>query len=202
MRCIKANRPCGGYEHGALFPFRQHAAHGAPSQTVLPSTARKCGIPKRVPIPGTNFLPEDSIPTEVSDSESNELALRAFFYDYCIASTNKNLSRGFLSDLESTAYSLGPDSDLVKACQAVGFGSHGKALNRPQLVRKSERFYQDLLGSFASTMTTSAAANNGRSVRVSMLLGLYQVGRSLALLDVPGETTLTAWNAGTDCNDQ
>jgi hypothetical protein len=121
------------------------------------------------------MLPEDTIPTEVSQAESNGFALRAFFYDCCLISTNHNLSRGFFSGLESMAYQLGPDSDVVRACQAVSFGSHGKPLNRPQLVRKSELFYQGLLGSFARTIERTSSSDTAHAIRVSTLLGLYQV---------------------------
>src|ERR1700742_4944648 len=75
LRCIKANRPCGGYEHGVLFPFREYTAQSTHAPASYLSTARKCGIPKRVPIPGTDMLPEDTIPREVSQAESDGLAL-------------------------------------------------------------------------------------------------------------------------------
>ncbi|KIX00977.1 uncharacterized protein Z518_10043 [Rhinocladiella mackenziei CBS 650.93] len=175
MRCIKANRACGGYEHGTFSTFRQYGTQGAYQPSSIPSTARKCSMPKRVPVPGTNVLPEDTLPAETSQAESNGLALRAFFYDYCIVSTNQNLSRGYLSGLEMMAYRLGPKSDLVKACQAVAFGSHGKPLNRPQLVQKAEMFYQELLGSLARAIESPASANVTESIRVAMLLGLYQM---------------------------
>ena len=73
-------------------------------------------MPKLVPLPGTDFYPEDALPLEISQAESNGLALRAFLYDYCIVSTNPHLSRGFLSGLEMLAYRRGPQSDIVKAC--------------------------------------------------------------------------------------
>jgi hypothetical protein len=129
----------------------------------------------RVPIPGTNILPEDTIPVEISQAESNELALRAFFYDYCIVSSNSNISRGFLSGLERMAHHLGPKSYLVQACQAVSFASHGKPLHRPQFVKKAEMFYQNLLGSLARAIENPASANTGEIKLVAMLLGIYQV---------------------------
>src|ERR1700710_3018816 len=113
MRFINANRPCGGYEPGVLSPFRIAQTTQLPNS--FPSTARKCGIPKRIPIPGTDSLPEDTIPTEVSQAQSNSFALRSFFYDYCVVSANQNLSRGFFSGLELMAYRLGAESDIVKA---------------------------------------------------------------------------------------
>jgi hypothetical protein len=175
MRCINANRVCGGYEYGTLTTFRQYEAKGAEPPLVFSSAARKCGMPIRAPIPGTDELPEDILPAEISQVESNALALRAFFYDYCVVSTNPNLSRGFLSGLEKTVSRLGPNSDLAKACQAVGFGSHGKPLNRPRLVRLAESLYQELLGSLARAIEKPTLANATESRLVAMLLGLYQV---------------------------
>jgi hypothetical protein len=134
----------------------------------------------RVPIPGTDALPPDTIPVETSQAESNELALRAFFYDYCIMPTNPNLSRGYLSGLEMMAYRLGPKSNLVRACQAVAFASHGKPLHRPQLVHKAEMFYEELLGSLARVIQSPASADATETKLVAMLLGLYQVISEIA----------------------
>lgn len=103
------------------------------------------------------------------------MALRAFFYDYCIIPTNKNLPRGFLSGLEMMAHRLGPKSDLVKACQAVSYPTHGMPLNRPQLVNKAKMLYQELLGSLATAIESSSLADSTESKLVAMLLGLYEV---------------------------
>ena len=175
MRCIKANRACGGYEHSTSTAFRQYGAQSPNDSWSLPSLARKCSLPIRIPIPGTDILPEDTIPSEVPQEQSNLLALRAFFYDYCTVSTNKNLSRDYLSGLEKLALRRGPKSDLVKACQAVGFASHGKPLRRPRLVRKAEIFNQELLGSMAKAIENPASTNHAEVRLVAMLLGLFQV---------------------------
>ena len=175
MRCLKANRGCDGYEDMAFSEFRQYGANH-PSSFI--STARKCSLPIRIPLPGTDILPEETLPPEVSQAQSNALALRTFFYDYCLISTNSNLSRGFLSSLETMAYHLGLKSDLVKACQAVAFACNGKPLHRPKLVRKAEVFYQELLGSLAKAIENRASANAAESKLVAMLLGLHQVAES------------------------
>ncbi|KAK9414641.1 putative Transcription factor domain-containing protein [Seiridium unicorne] len=175
MRCVKAKRPCSGYEDGEFSAFRQYGPHTAEETPPFPSSARRCGLPKRVPIPGTDVLPDDDIPPETSESQSNSLALRAFFYDYCVNSTNQDLSRGFLSRLEVMARRLGPSSDLVKACQAVSFASHGKPLNRPAFVRKAERFYHELLGALAKAIENPTPANADEARLIAMLLGLFQM---------------------------
>ncbi|KAI1868505.1 uncharacterized protein JN550_006421 [Neoarthrinium moseri] len=181
MRCIKAHRVCGGYEDGEFTAFRQYGPQAidetspSGSSPSTASTARKCSLPARVPVPNSDVLTEDAIPPETSEEESNELALRAFFYDFCITSPNANISRGYLSSIEALAHRLGPGSDLVKACQIISFASHGKPLNRPSFVTKGEFLYQDLLGSLARTMNQHSPGNFVEARLKSMLLGLYQI---------------------------
>ncbi|PVH86156.1 hypothetical protein DL98DRAFT_510819 [Cadophora sp. DSE1049] len=174
MRCFNAKRQCGGYENEVV----GRRPYGAPSTAqVLPSssTARKCTLPKRVPIPGTNMLPEDTIPTEVTMDESNALALRAFYYDFCVISTNQNLSLGYLSSLEKMVNRLGPKSDLAKVCQAIACASHGKPERRPQFVNRAEASYHHLLGSLAKKLESSTMGNTAEMRLLAMLLGLYQI---------------------------
>ena len=172
MRCINAHRPCSGYEQSASSTFRQYENLSGDKSPKFISAARKCSLPKRIPVPGTNIIPEDNIP--VSQPESDNFALRAFFYDYCIISTNSNLSRGYLSGLEMMLQRLGPTSDLAKACQAVMLATHGKPLQRPQLVNKAELYYQELLGSLAKSIDSPPFGNAVEEKLVAMLLGLYQ----------------------------
>jgi len=174
MRCLRANRGCSGYEDSSS-TFRQYEARRSDQPPIFESTARKCSLPKRLPVPGTGVLPEEILPAEVSEAESDQLALKAFFYDYCIISTNQNLSRGFLSGLERMVYRLGPTSDLARACQAIGFGSHGKPLNRPRLVDKADRIYQELLGSLAKAIDSPNLSDTTEARLVAQLLGIYQV---------------------------
>jgi hypothetical protein len=75
MRCIKANRGCDGYEDFAVSPFRQYEANHPWSFT---STARKSSLPKHVPLPGTNILPEESLPPETTQAEPMEVTLGHF----------------------------------------------------------------------------------------------------------------------------
>ncbi|RDL35209.1 uncharacterized protein BP5553_07140 [Venustampulla echinocandica] len=176
MRCIKANRPCGGYENDASPEFRQYEARN-PSQLSSSSLliARKCVIPKRVPIPGTDILPEDAIPPETSEEDSNMLALRCFLYDYYMISANRSLSRSYLSGLDELTHRLGPKSDLAKACQVVAFASHAKPLHRPRFIRKSGIFYQELLASLARAIEGSRSGNSVELKVIAMSLGLYQI---------------------------
>ncbi|KAH8676436.1 hypothetical protein BGZ60DRAFT_372142 [Tricladium varicosporioides] len=132
-------------------------------------------MPKRAPLPGTDILPDDILPVETSQAESDSLALRAFFYDYCFTSVNPNLSRGFLSLLERHTYQLCQKSDLIKVCQAVSFATHGKPLNRPMLVHRASIFNQELLGSLARALEDPTRASAVETKCIAMLLGLYQM---------------------------
>jgi hypothetical protein len=137
--------------------------------------ARKCSLPKRVPIPGTNVLPEDAYPPEMSLQQSNMFGFRCFLYDFGLASLNQNLSRSYLPDLEALVNQVGFESDLVKACRAVSFGSHGKRLNRPTFVSKAEVCHHEVLTSLRKKILRSSTTRAAELKRVVMLLGLYQV---------------------------
>jgi hypothetical protein len=193
LRCIKAGRPCGGYEHSALSPFRHHTTPGTQIPTILPTTARKCMLPRRSPLPGTDLFPEDAIPLEVSQAQSNGLALRAFFYDYCIVPTNRHISRGYFAELEMMAYRLGVESDLVKACLAVSFGAHSKPLNRPQLLRKADLLYQDLLRTFARAIESRSPSDEPLLGHIATLLGLYQVLILTIIAETCGDPDFNRW---------
>jgi hypothetical protein len=174
MRCINANRTCGGYEDSDKHIFRQYETQdgtASPSRSI----ARKCTLPLRVPDPITNIIPEDITPKEVPPEQVEEFALGAFFHDYPTTSTNHQLSRGYLDGLESMLHQLGLQSDLSKACRVVAFANHGLKLRRPGLTKKAEVLYHDLLGSLARAIEKPAFANSAELLMIAMLLGLYEV---------------------------
>ncbi|KAF4969055.1 hypothetical protein FZEAL_10305 [Fusarium zealandicum] len=130
------------------------------SLSAAPTTARKCMLPKRTCIPGTDAYQSDVCPSETPKGKAYEHALRGFFYDLCVPRTNQKLSRGYLSGLEVLAYHLGPKSDLVKTCQAVAFACHGMRLNRPRMKDTAERLHQELLGSLAKAIEVPDSATS------------------------------------------
>ncbi|KAI9148069.1 Transcription factor dbaG [Paramyrothecium foliicola] len=160
---------------GTIPLFREYAVQDKYQSPPLKSIARKCTLPPRQPTPGSDTLPEDGIPIEVSLAKCQELAVRSFLYDHCNVSSNRNLSRSYLSSLESLVRSLGLKSDLGKACSAAAAASHGKSMRRPQLVDRAERTYQELLGSMAKTLQDPAAATAVEAKYIAMLLGSYQI---------------------------
>lgn len=101
----------------------------------------------RVPLPGADVFPDDSLLVKTSRAERNKLAVRAFFYEYFIMSTYTNLCPGFLSGLEKMAYRLVLKSNLARASQTVAFAGHGRSLHRPKLAHRTGMLFQELLGS-------------------------------------------------------
>lgn len=172
MRCLNANRTCGGYEDKDQLIFRQYGPADEPPVRRL---ARKCSLPRRIPIPGTNIFPKDDLPQEVPEWMVEEFALRAFFYDYPITSTNPTIYRGYLDGLESMLTELGPESDLSKACKAVAFANGGIKLHRPVLTKKAQTFYLELLGSLAKAIEDPEFVNTAEPLMIAVLLGLYEV---------------------------
>ncbi|KAE9382116.1 hypothetical protein N431DRAFT_321891 [Stipitochalara longipes BDJ] len=120
-------------------------------------------------------MPDDISPIEVPEEQVEQFALGAFFYDYPIISTNRELSRGYLDGLEGMVQQLGLESDLAKACKVVAFATHGIKLRRPVLIQRAENFYQDLLGTLARGIEDPVFATSTESLMIAMLLGLYEI---------------------------
>ncbi|RAK99901.1 putative C6 transcription factor [Aspergillus ibericus CBS 121593] len=178
IRCLKSNRTCKGYVDQATskLAFRYVIPDSVQSPPQPKSMARKCSLPARVPAPGTNFLPDDASPMEETDDGIEELALRAFFHDYCVTSTNHTISRGFLNGLEPMVLRCGLWSDYAKACKAVAFASHGIKLHRPSLLRKAQTLYDELISSLARVMSlVNSSLLSAEVPTVVMLLGLYEM---------------------------
>lgn len=172
MRCIRARRTCGGY--GDVFrPFSTFQLYGPrnPKEVALLSIARRCTIPRHT----ANVSSQDVFPPETSQEEGEELALRAFVYDYCTVSANKDLSRGYLSNLGAMSYQVGTRPAFIRACQAISLGSHGKVLRRSLFIEEAESIYHELLGSFARTIGEKTSKIEENQILMAMLLGLYQM---------------------------
>lgn len=177
MRCINSNRTCTGYEEGVVWAFREYETH----QSVFKTRARKCSLPRRTFMPGTDILVADinTKMSEVSKEQKLDYALRAFIYDFCVVRSDSGASRGFLSSLERMANDLGSTSILVKTCQAVSHITHGQALQWPHLVYDAETIYHEVLGSLAGAIEHSASKVTRESKFVAMLLGIYEVSAIL-----------------------
>jgi hypothetical protein len=120
-------------------------------------------------------MPEDGPPKDIPDDLIEELALRAFFHDYCVVPVNMAISRGFLGGLEPMVHRLGLQSPVANACKAVAFASHGLKLSRPFLIQKGETLYHELLGSLVRSIQNPPLAAGPDILVTAVLLGLYEV---------------------------
>ncbi|RFU24955.1 hypothetical protein B7463_g11385, partial [Scytalidium lignicola] len=170
---MKTRRTCCGYGADKLYAFPVYRENGQPSQPLFASIARKCTMPKRVPSLRTDVLTIDRLPHK-SLAERRELALRAFFYDFCLISTNQDLSQGYLSDLGMMTYDIEARPNIVKVCQVVSLASYGQRLQRPLLLYEAEVIYQELLGTFANAIE-GYFSNDTENRLVAMILGIYQI---------------------------
>ncbi|KFY44171.1 hypothetical protein V495_03599 [Pseudogymnoascus sp. VKM F-4514 (FW-929)] len=174
LRCLTSSRTCGGYNDDSSLIFRSQESQGG-NLISLQSTPRKCSLPVRIPCPETGILPEDKHPKEFSQEEVDKWIIEAFLYDYCVTSTNRELSRGYLDGLEAMLSQAGHDSTLAMACRAVANANHGRKLDRPRLTAKAAVAYQDLLGSLAIAMQNPEFAETPEALMIAMLLGLYEM---------------------------
>jgi hypothetical protein len=147
--------------------------------TNLPLIARKCGLPKRVPIEPGGELPKDELPPEVSQDQSDWFAFRAFLYDFCATPTDRNVSSGYFADLAQAALELSTKSHLVNACSAVSFAAGAVVLKRPHLGGRADELYQGLVTAMICSLASTSHFDAQEMSTVTLLLGLYQVLDSL-----------------------
>lgn len=189
MRCIAAKRTCGGYDEDTRLQIHQYDKEKQPKsrffQNPFSLIPRKCSLPVREPVGDTEVMPEDNLPIEISHEKSDEYALRAFFYEYRLDSTDRAFSRGFLSNLEPTLHRLGPKSNLAEACRLVSGATYGIKLRRPVLTIQTYQRYHALLKSLALAINNSVSPiRRDESILVAMLLGLYEVSYPFYILTI------------------
>ncbi|KAK3330000.1 putative C6 transcription factor [Apodospora peruviana] len=192
MRCIKGNRTCGGYEARSSIVFRPQASQFisssgsgtlpvdgqpllAPTTGPLPTLARKCTLSKRVPLPGTNYMPPDTPCKEISNELFDEYACRTFLWDFCIPPTTPADARGLFHGLEPMLHRIGLHSKVGKACMAVSAELHRKTLCREYLGRRAEAKYHEVLCYLAKAVQNPASADTAETLIIATLLGLYEM---------------------------
>ena len=119
---------------------------------------------------------------EVSPDELLDLAIRAFFYDFCVLPSTSCGGRGYLAGLEPAINRLGPHSILGKACQAVTYIIHGQVLQRPQLIQNAQDVYSEVVGRLAERIDGKSPAASKEMQWVAMLLGIYEVPRTVQMI--------------------
>lgn len=108
-----------------------------------------------------------------SDIEHN--ARLMFFNDYCIVSSNRSLSRGYLHGLRVMISKADPNSELVQACTLIALANLGNKLGTIRYRQRAESIYSSLLRSFRLSISNEAVFTTVESLITATLLGLYEV---------------------------
>jgi hypothetical protein len=112
--------------------------------------------------------------------EIESLASQTFISDYCISSSNRTVSRGYLNGLESLIAKAGPASTVSQSCKIISLANLGKKAASPMLLQKAETLYFDLLPSFRWTISNEGESTTIQSLITAVLLGLYEVSIACA----------------------
>lgn len=163
LRCGRARRTCPGYESTKERQFINYI--GKEDFQVLHQPSSE--LWHRVAI-------SDGIGTlDWSDIERN--ARLVFFDDYCILSSNRSLSRGYLHGLRAMVSKAGPNSELVQACTIIALANIGSKLGSSMYKHRAESLYSSLLRSFRLSISNQAVFTTVESLITATLLGLYEV---------------------------
>lgn len=99
----------------------------------------------------------------------------AFLDDYCIISSNKKLSRGYLHSLQAMLARAGPNSELAQACTIIALANLGKKFGNAMYMNRAQGLYALLLPSFRLSISNEAVFTTVESLITAALLGLYEV---------------------------
>ena len=99
----------------------------------------------------------------------------AFFDEYCMVSSNRGLSRGYLHGLQTMIAKAGLSSELVQACTIIALANVGKKLGNAMYINRAEGLYSLLLRSFRLSISNEAIFTTVESLITAVLLGLYEV---------------------------
>jgi hypothetical protein len=128
-------------------------------------------------------MPKTILPCELGNlhwPEIESLAFQTFISDYCISSSNRTVSRGYLDGLESLIEKAGPASTVSQSYKIVSLANLGKKAASPILLQKAETLYFDLLPSFRWTISNEGKFTTIQSLITAVLLGLYEVSIACA----------------------
>jgi len=79
----------------------------------------------------------------------------AFYHDYCIVSSNRALSRGFLHGLETMISKAGLESELAQACTTIALTNLGRKVEDNVYIKRAKGLYTLLLRSFRLSISDS-----------------------------------------------
>ncbi|MCJ1398025.1 hypothetical protein MMC11_001222 [Xylographa trunciseda] len=123
-------------------------------------------------------MPKSILPCELGNLDWPEIessAFQTFISDYCISSSNRTVSRGYLNGLESLIVEAGPGSSIAKSCKIISLANLGKKAASHMILQKAETLYFDLLPSFRWTISNEGKSTTIQSLITAVLLGLYEI---------------------------
>jgi len=123
-------------------------------------------------------MPESILLCELGNLNWPEIessAFQTFTFDYCISSSNRAVSRGYLNGLVSLIEKAGPASIIAQSCKVISLANLGKKAASPILLQKAETLYFDLLPTFRWTISNERKSTTIQSLITAVLLGLYEV---------------------------
>jgi hypothetical protein len=178
---VNAQRTCGGYEIEKGLSVQQYDG-GRKMSLPIRSAARKYSLSVRQGLSEVGALPKGVLPKEVPDRNVEDITLRSFLHEFCIVPTGPTISHGFLSGIESRLRRCNDQSSLAKACKMVAYANHGIKLNQPESMVKAEKLNHSLVTSLAASLQSRAHSSKKDDALVVMLLGIYEVSRTLKKL--------------------
>ena len=170
-RCLSSKRDCPGYGEDSPFVFRNYANVRGRKATHKEGTELPTPLSSEPPMP--LCLVADL--REACQHPLDEGTLEIFFRDYCIESSNRSLSRGFLDGIKSLIACTGESSDVARAAKTVALAGLGKRTKRAELMKRAEELYAQILLSFRTTLSHSYQSNTTETLMTAVLLGLYEV---------------------------
>ncbi|KAL7928952.1 hypothetical protein V8C35DRAFT_316916 [Trichoderma chlorosporum] len=163
LRCSRARRTCPGYEPKKDLKFINYS--GKVDLSVLDQ-------------PSSKLLsqPASFYQTETIDWFHIENSARLlFFNDYCIISSNRSMSRGYLHGLQAMIAKADPNSELVQACTLAALANLGNKSGNLMHKQRAESLYSSLLRSFRLSISNEAVFTTVESLITAALLGLYEI---------------------------
>jgi hypothetical protein len=173
-RCQKAEFTCLGYKDDTDLIFRQYEGSYQYQASSIATFEEQyyssdgTGNPSET----SDAFPPDS---QYDEDDIEKHALQTFFVDYCVPSTDRSLSRGYLDGLQTLLFHAGHLSEISQAAKIVALANLGNKSNSPVLSDRARLLYSQLLHSFQRTISNPSTSPTIEAFMTAVLLGLYEV---------------------------
>ncbi|KAF2173276.1 hypothetical protein M409DRAFT_49742 [Zasmidium cellare ATCC 36951] len=176
-RCTEASRPCPGYIDDFTLFLRPYQA---PSEQKPALTT-----------PSWSSRQDFEVPDARRSEAQSDGPLEPFFNDFCLASVDRKVSRGFFDGLRDIVISAGQQSDLAQAAVIVGSAAVSNRSRNALLAESAQDRYVTLLESFGRTVACQSSVNTVETLMTCVLLGIYEVlSLNLCVMKEPALTRL------------